>query len=137
MSTLHLEIVTPETCTFSGKARSVVLPGVEGELGILPEHMPLLTQVVPGEIRVVTEDGSELNLAVGEGFLEVRPDRVSVLADMAILEEEIDEKAAEEAVARAQQKITEGILSGEELATVESSLVRSLAQLHVKRRSPR
>ena len=137
MSTLHLEIVTPETCTFSGKARSVVLPGVEGELGILPEHMPLLTQVVPGEIRVVTEDGSELNLAVGEGFLEVRPDRVSVLADMAILEEEIDEKAAEEAVARAQQKITEGILSGEELATVESSLVRSLAQLHVKRRTSR
>ena len=137
MSTLHLEIVTPETCTFSGKARSVVLPGVEGELGILPEHMPLLTQVVPGEIRVVTEDGSELNLAVGEGFLEVRPDRVSVLADMAILEEEIDEKAAEEAVARAQQKITEGILSGEELATVESSLVRSLAQLHLKRRTSR
>ena len=137
MSTLHLEIVTPETCTFSGKARSVVLPGVEGELGILPEHMPLLTQVVPGEIRVVTEDGSELNLAVGEGFLEVRPDRVSVLADMAILEEEIDEKAAEEAVARAHQKITEGILSGEELATVESSLVRSLAQLHVKRRTSR
>ena len=137
MSTLHLETVTPETCTFSGKARSVVLPGVEGELGILPEHMPLLTQVVPGEIRVVTEDGSELNLAVGEGFLEVRPDRVSVLADMAILEEEIDEKAAEEAVARAQQKITEGILSGEELATVESSLVRSLAQLHVKRRTSR
>ena len=114
-----------------------MLPGVEGELGILPEHMPLLTQVVPGEIRVVTEDGSELNLAVGEGFLEVRPDRVSVLADMAILEEEINEKAAEEAVARAQQKIAEGILSGEELATVESSLVRSLAQLHVKRRSPR
>ena len=137
MSTLHLEIVTPEACTFSGNARSVVLPGVEGELGILPEHMPLLTQVVPGEIRVVTEDGSELNLAVGEGFLEVRPDRVSVLADMAILEEEINEKAAEEAVARAQQKIAEGILSGEELATVESSLVRSLAQLHVKRRSPR
>ena len=137
MSTLHLEIVTPEARTFSGSALSVVIPGVEGELGILPEHMPLLTQIIPGEIRVVTEDGAVVNLAVGEGFLEVRPDRVSVLADMAIMEEEIDEKAAEEAVARAQQKITEGILSGEELATVESSLVRSLAQLHVKRRTPR
>ena len=137
MSQLHLEIVTPEARTFSGSARSVVIPGVEGELGILPEHMPLLTQILPGEIRIVTEDGTELNLAVGEGFLEVRPDRVSVLADMAILEEEIDEKAAEEAVARARQKITEGILSGEELATVQSSLLRSLAQLHVKRRTPR
>ena len=132
MSALHLEIVTPEARAFSGSVRQVVIPGVEGELGILPDHMPLMTQLLPGELRVTTDDG-ELNFAIGEGFLEVRPDRVSVLADMAIKEEDIDEKTAEEAVARAERRIREEDLSGEELAFVQSSLLRSLAQLHVKR----
>jgi F-type H+-transporting ATPase subunit epsilon len=136
MSTLHLEIVTPETRVFSGEASFVVVPGVEGGLGILPDHIPLLTEIRPGELNVTTEAG-ELNFAVGEGFLEVRPDRVSVLTDMAIKEVEIDEKAAEEAVARAQEEIAKGHLAGEELAFVQSSLLRSLAQLHVKRRTPR
>ncbi len=133
MSTLHLEIVTPETRVFSGNASFVVVPGVEGGLGILPDHMPLLTQILPGELRVTTDEG-EMILAVGEGFLEVRPDRVSVLTDMALKDEEIDETAAEEAVTRAEQQISKGDLSDEELATVQSSLLRSLAQLHVKRR---
>jgi F-type H+-transporting ATPase subunit epsilon len=132
MSTLHLEIVTPEARAFTGEARQVVIPGVEGELGILPDHMPLMTQLLPGELRVTTDEG-ELNFAIGEGFLEVRPDRVSVLADMAIKEEDIDEKTAEEAVARAERRLREEDLSGEELAFVQSSLLRSLAQLHVKR----
>jgi F-type H+-transporting ATPase subunit epsilon len=134
MNTLHLEIVTPEARTFTGSAKFVVVPGVEGLLGILPEHMPLLTQILPGELSVTTEEG-ELIFAVGEGFLEVRPDRVSILTDMALKESDIDETAAEEAVARAQEEISKGILSGEELATVQSSLLRSLAQLHVKRRT--
>lgn len=133
MSTLHLEIVTPETRVFSGNASFVVVPGVEGGLGILPDHMPLLTQILPGELRVTTDEG-EMILAVGEGFLEVRPDRVSVLTDMALKDDEIDETAAEEAVTRAEQQISKGDLSDEELATVQSSLLRSLAQLHVKRR---
>ena len=134
MSTLHLEIVTPETRVFSGNATFVVVPGVEGGLGILPDHMPLLTQIVPGELHVTTDEG-EMVLAVGEGFLEVRPDRVSVLTDMALKDEEIDESTAMEAVARAEQQISKGDLSDEELATVQSSLLRSLAQLHVKRRT--
>ena len=134
MSTLHLEIVTPETRIFSGEAKFVVVPGVEGELGILPEHIPLLTEIHPGELNVTTEEG-ELIFAVGEGFLEVLPDRVSVLTDMALKEEEIDEHAAVEAVALAEREIAKGDLSGEELATVESSLLRSLAQLKVKRRT--
>ncbi|MEI6321885.1 MAG: ATP synthase F1 subunit epsilon [bacterium] len=133
MSTLHLEIVTPETRVFSGNASFVVVPGVEGGLGILPDHMPLLTQILPGELRVTTDEG-EMLLAVGEGFLEIRPDRVSVLTDMALKDDEIDETAAEEAVTRAEQQISKGDLSDEELATVQSSLLRSLAQLHVKRR---
>jgi len=136
MSTLHLEIVTPESRTFAGEVKFVIVPGVEGGLGILPDHIPLLTEVIPGEL-VVTTDTEEITFAIGDGFLEVRPDRVSILTDMAIKEEEIDEKSAEEAVARAEQEIREGALSGEELALVQASLSRSLAQLHVKRRTSR
>ena len=135
MATLSLEIVTPEKRAYSGSARMVVVPGAEGELGILPEHMPLMTQILPGEIQVTTEDGEELFLAVGEGFVEVTPERVSVLTDMAIEEGEIDEKAAEQAVARAEQEIRDKALAWEELATVQASLLKSLAQLKVKRRS--
>ena len=134
MASLNLEIVTPEARTFSGEAQMVVVPGVDGELGILPDHMPLMTQIHPGELRVTTADG-ELYLAVGEGFLEVLPDRVSVMTDMAIAEAEIDEKVAEEAVARAQKELSEKALAGEELAFVQAALLKSLAQLHVKRRS--
>lgn len=134
MATLHLEIVTPEARTFSGEAQMVVVPGVEGELGILPDHMPLMTQINPGELRITTSEGDQY-LAVGSGFLEVLPDRVSVMTDMAVAEGEIDEKAAEAAVARAQKEIAEKALAGEELAFVQASLLKSLAQLHVKRRS--
>jgi len=134
MASLHLEIVTPEARTFSGEARMVTVPGVEGLLGILPEHMPLMTEIHPGELSFTTEDGEERVLAVGSGFLEVLPDRVSVMTDMAVTEADIDEKAVEEAVARAQKEIAEKALAGEELAFVQSSLLKSLAQLHVKRR---
>ncbi len=134
MATLHLEIVTPEARTFSGEAQMVVVPGVEGDLGILPDHMPLMTQVNPGELRITTVNGDQY-LAIGSGFLEVLPDRVSIMTDMAVPEAEIDEKAAEEAVARAQRELSEKALAGEELAFVQSSLLKSLAQLHVKRRS--
>jgi F-type H+-transporting ATPase subunit epsilon len=136
MSSLQLEIVTPEARVFTGSAQMVIAPGVEGGLGILPDHMPLMTEIIPGEVIVTTEDG-ELSFAVGGGFLEVLPDRVSILTDMAIVEAEIDEKAAEEAVARAEQEMRDRVLSGEELATVQSSLLRSFAQLHVKRLSHR
>ena len=134
MSSLQLEIVTPEERTFSGSALMVVVPGSEGELGILPDHMPLMTNILPGELRVITTEG-ELCMAVGEGFLEVLPDRVSILTDMAVAESDIDEKAAEEAVARAERAMREKSLSGEENAMVQSALLRSLAQLRVKRRS--
>ena len=136
MGSLQLEIVTPEARIFTGSAQMVIAPGVEGELGILPDHMPLMTEILPGEVIVTTED-NELSFAVGGGFLEVLPDRVSILTDMAIVEGDIDEKAAEEAVARAEQEMRDKVLSGEELATVQASLLRSLAQLRVKRRSHR
>ena len=134
MSTFHLEIVTPEALTYQAEVEGVVVPGVEGELGILPQHVALMTQILPGELRIQQQGGKELRLAVGEGFLEVRPDRVSILTDMAITEADIDEKAAEEAVARAEREMHDQSLGHEELATVQASLQRSLAKLRVKRR---
>jgi F-type H+-transporting ATPase subunit epsilon len=136
MANLNLEIVTPEARTFSGEVQMVIAPGVEGDLGILPEHMPLMTQIHPGELRITTADG-DIYLAVGEGFLEVLPDRVSVMTDMAVVEADIDEKAAEEAVARAQKELSEKALAGEEHAFVQAALLKSLAQLKVKRRTHR
>ncbi|MFZ4682149.1 MAG: ATP synthase F1 subunit epsilon [Terrimicrobiaceae bacterium] len=133
MATLRLEIVTPETKTFSDDVESVVIPGVDGELGILPQHVALMTQLLPGELRI-TKNGQETRLAVGEGFVEVTGETVSVLTDMAVPESDIDESAAEEAIRRAEAAMKEEHLDEEGLANVQASLLKSLAQLRVKRR---
>ena len=130
---LHLEIVTPEQKVYSDDVDSVVIPGVEGELGVLPEHVPLMTQLLPGELRVL-KGGEELRLAVGEGFVEIGADKVVVLTDMAVKESEIDEDAAEDAVQRAEEAMRSSKMSDEEYATVKASLQKSLAQIRVKRR---
>jgi F-type H+-transporting ATPase subunit epsilon len=111
----------------------VVLPGVEGEMGILPMHIPLMTQIKPGEL-VVTKGGQLHHLAVGEGFVEITQERVSVLTDMAIDERQIDESAAEAAVKRAEEALQGQTLGSEEAVAVQAALAKSLAQLHVKRR---
>lgn len=110
----------------------VTVPGSEGELGIYPNHVPLLTTLKPGELRVLRE-GRATYLAVGEGFVEVRGDGVSVLTDMALEPERIDVTAAEQAVARAQAAMKEDH-GAEEVAMISASLQKALAQLHVKRR---
>ncbi|MEI6337198.1 MAG: ATP synthase F1 subunit epsilon [Verrucomicrobiota bacterium] len=133
MATLRLEIVTPEAKTYSNDVDSVVIPGVDGELGILPLHVALMTQLLPGELRI-TKDGQETRLAVGEGFVEVTGKTVSVLTDMAVPESDIDESAAEEAIRRAEAAMKEEHLDEEGLANVQASLLKSLAQLRVKRR---
>jgi F-type H+-transporting ATPase subunit epsilon len=132
-ATLRLEIVTPENRAYSEDVEMVVLPGVEGEMGILPMHVPLMTQIKPGEL-VVTKGGQRVHLAVGEGFVEITQERVSVLTDMAIDERQIDESAAEAAVKRAEEALKGKELGGEEAAAVQAALAKSLAQLHVKRR---
>jgi F-type H+-transporting ATPase subunit epsilon len=134
MATLRLEIVTPEKLAFEGDVDSVVIPGSEGELGVLPQHIPLMTQIKPGEV-VISVNGKKDYLAVGEGFATVTQERVNILTDMAIEWQHIDESAAEAAIERAKVTLAgRHELSEEEVASVQASLLKSLAQLHVKRR---
>jgi len=131
--TLKLEIVTPEAKIYSDAVDMVVVPGAEGELGIMPLHIPLLTELKPGVLKI-SKTGQETYLAVGEGFVEVTQQSVTILTDMAIAEKEIDEQKVQAAIERAQARIKEPNLSNEEVATVEASIEKSLAQLHLKRR---
>jgi F-type H+-transporting ATPase subunit epsilon len=131
-NTLRLEIVTPEATVYSQDVDMVTLPAVSGQMGVLPQHVRLMTQMVPGEM-IVCKDGHDDFLAVGEGLVEVTNERVSIVTNMAIAVESIDEAAAEEARQRAAARLKEK-LSSEEVASVNASLARSLAQLHVKRR---
>lgn len=103
---LTLEIVTPEAKVYSDTVDSVVIPTVQGEIGVLPGHIPLLTQIELGELRVLK--GSEVHwLAISGGFAQIDGDRVRVLAEHAITEEKIDETAVETAMKRAEQEIRE------------------------------
>lgn len=134
-NTLKLEIVTPEAKTYSDDVDMVTLPGVEGEMGIYPMHVPLMTQIVSGEV-VVRKGGQDLYLAVGEGFVEITGERVAILTDMAITADAIDEAQAEEARKRAEARLQEK-LSEEEAASANAALLHSLTQLKVKRRQHR
>lgn len=133
MAKLQLEIVTPESKAYSEEVDMVVLPGVEGELGILPLHVPLMTRLLPGEVRI-TQGSKQVELVVGNGFVEVLPDRVCILTDMALSDSDVDENAAAEAISRAQATLQDKSLTSDELAETESALARSLAQLKFKRR---
>ena len=130
---VRLEIVTPEAKTFSDNVGSVVIPGVEGELGVLPMHAPMMTLLEPGELRVM-KNGEETLLAVGEGFVEITQEKIAVLTDMAVKESDIDESAAEEAIRRAEEAMRGERMSDEEQATTKAALMRSLALIKVKRR---
>jgi F-type H+-transporting ATPase subunit epsilon len=131
-NTLKLEIVTPEAKTYSEDVEMVTVPGSEGEMGIYPMHVPMMTQIVAGAISI-RKGGQEHFFAVGEGFVEITAERVAVLTDMAINADDIDEARAEEARKRAEGRLRER-LSEEEMATVTASLAHSTAQLQVKHR---
>ncbi len=130
--TLKLEIVTPQAVVVSEDAELVTLPTIEGQIGVYPHHTRLITQVVPGEI-IVNHAGEDRFYAVGEGLVEIAGDHVAIVTDMAIRAEQIDEATVEEARQRAAARLQEK-LSDVEVATVNASLVRSLAQLQVRRR---
>ena len=131
----QLEIVTPDARIFSDTVDGVVLPGSEGEMGVLTSHAALVTTLKPGELRY-TKGGKTVEMAVGEGLVEVTGTSTRVLTEMAIDVEAIDEKAVEEAIARAKKDL-EAIKEGErpdEVAAFMSIIERSTAQLHVKRK---
>ena len=134
-ATLKLEIVTPEAKIYSEDVEMVTLPGVEGEMGIYPMHIPLMTQIAHGEI-VAKKGGVDHYLATGEGFVQITGDRVAILTDMAIKADDIDEAKAEEARKKAEARLAEK-LTDEEQATVQAALLHSLTQLNVKRRNRR
>jgi F-type H+-transporting ATPase subunit epsilon len=130
--TLKLEIVTPEGTAYSDDVEMVTLPGVAGQMGVYPQHVPLVTEMTPGEI-VIHKNGQDVFFATGEGLIEVTSRRVTVLTDLAVEADKIDAAKAEEARQRAEARLKEK-LSDEEVASVNASMVRALAQLNVKRR---
>ena len=138
MVTLRLDIVTAERVVYSEDVDVIIAPGVEGQLGVLPHHAPLMTILQPGELRI-KKGGEELSLAISGGFFEVRPDRVIVLTDAAERAEDIDIARAEEAKRRAQERLSHRAPEID-TARVEAALRRSLIRLKVvekrRRRKP-
>jgi F-type H+-transporting ATPase subunit epsilon len=130
MPSLKIDIVTAERIVYSAEADAVIAPGVEGQLGILPHHAPLMTILQAGEL-VVRRGGEEDSLAISGGFLEVRPDHVIVLADQAERAEEIDAARAAEARKRAEERLKERHAPGLDEARAESALRRALIRLSV------
>jgi F-type H+-transporting ATPase subunit epsilon len=134
MATL-LQIVTPEGKVFSDKVDLVVVPGAEGELGLLSLHAPLVTTLKPGELRY-TKDGQEHVFAVGSGLLEVTQDSVAVLSDLAVNEKDIDEHAVEKALEEARKAYEERADDAhpEDIVALQLAMQKAMAQLSVRRR---
>jgi len=132
MATLRLEIVTPEARVFSADVENVTLPGVDGQLGIYPLHVPLMTQISCGEL-VIRQNGANRHLAVGDGFVEITGDRVAVLTEMAIDTDHINEAEVEKARKEAEERLKKQ-LNDEEIAVTEAALAHAITQLEVKRR---
>ena len=130
--TLRLNIVTPYETVFNEDVNMVTLPGIDGDMGVYPQHIRLITQIVPGEV-IINQNGQERALAIGEGLVEITGTSVAIVTDMAIPADGIDEAKAEEARRRAAARLEEKI-ADEEVASVNASLAKSLAQLKVKRR---
>jgi F-type H+-transporting ATPase subunit epsilon len=135
MVTLRLEIITAERQVFVDDVDAVIAPGIEGELGILPHHAPLMTMLKPGEL-LIRKDGDETYMVVSGGFLEIRPDKVIVLADACERAEEIDITRAEEAKHRAEERLKTHP-PGLDMARAQAALLRSLIRLRVAERRRR
>ena len=129
----QLDIVTPENTIFSDTVEDVYLPGSEGEMGVLDMHAALVSPLSPGELRY-KKDGKIEELAVGEGFVEVSDDKVSVLIDLAIGEDAIDEAKVEEAMKRAQEALAGENVDHDEMAALQAAIAKSEAMLKLKRK---
>jgi F-type H+-transporting ATPase subunit epsilon len=134
--TLLLEIVTPERLAYSDEVDSVQLPGIEGELGVLPHHAPLVSMLGVGELRI-RKDGAEEAFAIVGGFLQVRPDKVVVMAETADMASEIDLETAQEARREAERALETGFHEGADLAAARASLQQALLRIRVAERRHR
>lgn len=132
MSQLHLKIVTPEKLIFDEEVSQVNVSTEQGEIGILPHHANLMAKLEPGEL-VIKRNGKVESMAIGDGFLQVVDNTLTIMTDLATLAQDIDERAVEEAKKRAEQALSQ-TLSDEEYAETLANLEKSLAQLRVKRR---
>jgi len=137
MAQMRCEVVTAERVIFQDDVDMVVAPGIEGQLGILPHHTPLMTALTYGELVIHRADGEDEFLAIGGGFMEVGPDHVTILADSAERAEEIDEDRAEAARRRAEEIMAEEYREGVDFARVEVAMRRSVVRLKVARRKRR
>ena len=133
---LMLEIVTPERLAYSDTVDSVVLPGSEGELGVLPHHAPLVSTLGVGELRI-RKDGVEESFAIVGGFLQVRPDKVVVMAETADMASEIDLEKAQEARREAERALESGYSEGVDLSTARAALQQALLRIRVAERRHR
>ena len=133
MATLHVDVVSAEEAIFAGEAKFVALPGEAGELGILPGHTPLISRIRPGTVKIVSPDGTEENVFVAGGILEVQPGSVTVLADTAIRAADLDEARAVEARAKAEEALRNA-KDKADIAVVEAELAMLAAQAGAARR---
>jgi F-type H+-transporting ATPase subunit epsilon len=133
-NTIQVDVVSAEEQIYSGQAEFVILPGIEGELGIYPRHTPLLTQIRPGALRIkVPNEAKEELVFVQGGFLEVQPNLVTVLADTAIRAKDLDEAKAQEAK-RAAEEAMQNKTTKEEIATAQAELAVAVAQIEAIRK---
>ena len=133
-NTIHVDVVSAEEQIYSGEAEFVILPGIEGELGVFPRHTPLFTQIRPGAVRIKLPDQEQEELVfVQGGFLEVQPHKVTVLADTAIRANDLDEVKALEAKKRAEEAMANKG-SAQTLAAAQAELSVALAQLEAIRK---
>ncbi|MGZ3586501.1 MAG: F0F1 ATP synthase subunit epsilon [Candidatus Limnocylindrales bacterium] len=130
---IHLDIVTPERLAYSDDVDSVVLPGADGELGVLPHHAPLVATLGVGELRI-RRGGQEEYFAIAGGFLQVRPDRVVVMAETADIASEIDLQRAQQAKAEAERALEAGFVEPADLAAARASLQTALLRIRVAER---
>ena len=133
---LHLEIVTPERMAYSDEVDMVLVPGVEGEMGILPHHTPLVSLLGLGELKI-RKGGQEESFAIAGGFLQVRPDKVVVMAETASLASEIDLEKAQEARREAQRALESGFHEGADLARARAAMQQALLHIRVAERHRR
>lgn len=135
---MHLEIITPEKSVLNEEIDELLVPTAKGQIGILPHHINLVTEIISGEM-IIRTNGKDRFYAITGGFLEVKKDKVTILADYAEHAQDIDTAKAQEAQSRAQELLSKkrDILSHEEIISLEAELRRSLLQQHIAQRHKR